>query len=148
MEAAICGIIHGVMPTNGAPVAYRRCKVGMRDEDYGTSLVIGGSGQEVTAVFAQSPGALQLLPTRRYSPGWLKLLREEQSRTVPAMSAVPSPSQCPYETIYLERSRWWGVDQRRMAGAQRRDCHRMERLQTSDWKRTRIPRSARHLLPP
>src|SRR5690606_4951862 len=109
MEAAICGIIHGVMPTNGAPVAYRRCKVGMRDEDYGTSLVIGGSGQEVTAVFAQSPGALQLLPTRRYSPGWLKLLREEQSRTTPAMPAVPSPSQCPYETIYLERHRWWGL---------------------------------------
>lgn len=109
MEAAICGIIHGVMPTNGAPVAYRRCKVGMRDEDYGTSLVIGGSGEEVTAVFAQSPGALQLLPTRRYSPGWLKLLREEQSRTTPAMPAIPSPSQCPYETIYLERHRWWGL---------------------------------------
>ncbi|MCD0497702.1 hypothetical protein LP085_12620 [Achromobacter sp. MY14] len=109
METAICGIIHGVMPTNGAPVAYRRCKVGMRDEDYGTSLVIGGSGQEMTAVFAQSPGALQLLPTQRYSPGWLKLLREEQSRTTPAMPAIPSPSQCPYETIYLERYRWWGL---------------------------------------
>ncbi|WP_223265036.1 esterase/lipase family protein [Achromobacter spanius] len=106
MEAAICGIVHGVMPTNGAPVAYRRCKVGMRDESFGASLVIGGTGQEVTAVFAQSPGALQLLPTTRYSPGWLKLLRESQSR---AQSAMPALDQCPYDTIYLERLRWWGL---------------------------------------
>ncbi|PPA72767.1 alpha/beta hydrolase [Achromobacter spanius] len=106
MESAICGIVHGVMPTNGAPVAYRRCKVGMRDESFGTSLVIGSNGQEVTAVFAQSPGALQLLPTTRYAPGWLKLLRENQSRT---LSAMPALDQCPYDAIYLERHRWWGL---------------------------------------
>ncbi|QYJ24349.1 hypothetical protein KYT87_14640 [Achromobacter sp. ES-001] len=106
METAICGIVHGVMPTNGAPVAYRRCKVGMRDESFGASLVIGSNGQEVTAVFAQSPGALQLLPTTRYAPGWLKLLRENQSR---ALSAMPALDQCPYDSIYLERHRWWGL---------------------------------------
>ncbi|CUJ52119.1 lipase/acyltransferase domain-containing protein [Achromobacter kerstersii] len=109
METAICGIIHGVMPTNGAPVAYRRCKVGMGDESFGSSLVIGSRGQDVTAVFAQSPGALQLLPTRSYTPNWLKLIRADGGRDIPAVSQWPSATQCPYETIYLERKRWWGL---------------------------------------
>ena len=32
MEAKIAGKLHGVMPTVGAPVACRRCKVGMMDQ--------------------------------------------------------------------------------------------------------------------
>lgn len=63
MTTKIVGIVHGVMPATGAAVAYRRCKIGMRDESFGASLVIGSNGQEVTAVFAQAPGALQLLPS-------------------------------------------------------------------------------------
>jgi pimeloyl-ACP methyl ester carboxylesterase len=57
MTARIAGIVHGVMPAVGAAVAYRRCKVGMRDEDFGAGLVIGSNGREVTAVFAPAPFA-------------------------------------------------------------------------------------------
>ncbi|WP_226477261.1 alpha/beta hydrolase [Pseudomonas sp. MWU16-30323] len=104
MAAKIAGVVHGVMPATGAPVAYRRCKVGMSDEDPIAGAVIGPTGQEVTAVFAQAPGALQLLPTQDYTPGWLKLIDDK------GVSAMPrQPVKDPYEEIYLRRDRWWGL---------------------------------------
>lgn len=104
MEDRIAGVVHGVMPAIGAAVAYRRCKVGMRDESYMAGLVIGSNGREVTAVFSQAPGALQLLPTSEYRPGWLRI----QS----ANGATPDevqPVSDPYRDIYLRRNRWWGL---------------------------------------
>jgi pimeloyl-ACP methyl ester carboxylesterase len=104
MSAKIAGVVHGVMPATGAPVAYRRCKVGMSDEDPIAGAVIGPTGQEVTAVFAQAPGALQLLPTQDYAPGWLRLIDNH------GLSAMPrQPVKDPYEEIYLRRDRWWGL---------------------------------------
>ena len=104
MSAKIAGVVHGVMPATGAPVAYRRCKVGMSDEDPIAGAVIGPTGQEVTAVFAQAPGALQLLPTQDYAPGWLRLIDNH------GVSAMPrQPVKDPYEEIYLRRDRWWGL---------------------------------------
>ncbi|AZE54643.1 hypothetical protein C4K03_2488 [Pseudomonas synxantha] len=104
MSAKIAGVVHGVMPATGAPVAYRRCKVGMSDEDPIAGAVIGPTGQEVTAVFAQAPGALQLLPTQDYAPGWLRLIDSQ------GVSAMPrQPVKDPYGEIYLRRDRWWGL---------------------------------------
>nr|WP_314568237.1 alpha/beta hydrolase [uncultured Pseudomonas sp.] len=104
MAAKIAGVVHGVMPATGAPVAYRRCKVGMADEDPIAGAVIGPTGQEVTAVFAQAPGALQLLPAQNYAPGWLRLIDDQ------GVSAMPrQPVKDPYEEIYLCRDRWWGL---------------------------------------
>jgi hypothetical protein len=103
MEAKIAGIVHGVMPALGAAVAYRRCKLGMKDEDPKAAIVIGNDGPKVTAVFAQAPGALQLLPNQHYPRLWLKVFEpgggplEEQ------------PSHDPYRDIYLRRDRWWGL---------------------------------------
>ncbi|WP_455930246.1 esterase/lipase family protein [Pseudomonas fluorescens] len=104
MADKIAGVVHGVMPATGAPVAYRRCKVGMKDEDPIAGAVIGPTGQEVTAVFAQAPGALQLLPNQDYTPGWLRLVDDQ------GLSAMPrQPVTDPYEEIYLRRDRWWGL---------------------------------------
>ena len=104
MSAKIAGVVHGVMPATGAPVAYRRCKVGMSDEDPIAGAVIGPTGQEVTAVFAQAPGALQLLPTQDYAPGWLRLIDNH------GVSAMPrQPVKDPYEEIYWRRDRRWGL---------------------------------------
>lgn len=102
MAERIAGIVHGVMPAIGAPVAYRRCKVGMRDEDYAASLVIGQTGQEVTAVFAQAPGALELLPTQQYNSGWLQVKD-------PVGNDLLSPQPDPYQGIYGVKDRWWGL---------------------------------------
>lgn len=103
MQDAIAGIVHGVMPAVGAAVAYRRCKVGMRDENFAAGLVIGSNGREVTAVFSQAPGALQLLPTRQYRTGWLKVKDAQGAE----LETVPNVD--PYSEIYLRRDRWWGL---------------------------------------
>jgi hypothetical protein len=103
MESKIVGIVHGVMPATGAPVAYRRCKVGMNDEDPAAGLVIGSDGLEVTAVFAQSPGALQLLPSETYGINWLQI-------SDPVGGIISTfPKADPYEEIYLQRGRWWSL---------------------------------------
>lgn len=108
MAQKIAGIVHGVMPAEGAPVAYRRCKVGMADEGEGIAasmgaLIIGNNGRDVTAVFAQSPGALQLLPTTSYALNWLKV-RDEQWQVVHR-----GPMNNPYDEIYKRKDRWWGL---------------------------------------
>ncbi|RPE74670.1 hypothetical protein [Vulcaniibacterium tengchongense] len=103
MQDKIAGIVHGVMPAVGAAVAYRRCKVGMRDEDFVAGLVIGSNGREVTAVFSQAPGALQLLPSREYRSNWLKI-KDANGRDIETQ-----PSTDPYVDIYLKRDRWWGL---------------------------------------
>jgi pimeloyl-ACP methyl ester carboxylesterase len=103
MLKKIVGIVHGVMPATGAAVAYRRCKVGMMDEDLVAGLVIGSSGKEVTAVFAQSPGALQLLPSEDYGSKWLEVLAPNGN------SVLSLPLSDPYEEIYLKKDKWWGL---------------------------------------
>ena len=104
--ASIAGIVHGVMPAVGAAVAYRRCKVGMADEDFGAGLVIGSTGREVTAVFSQAPGALQLLPSKDYAPQWLRV----QDATGKIVESWPAPEASdPYASVYLKRDRWWGL---------------------------------------
>jgi hypothetical protein len=104
IKEKIAGIVHGVMPAVGAPVAYRRCKVGMWDEDAGASLVIGTSGHLVSAVFANAPGALQLLPSQDYGNGWLKL-QDAQGQT---LRQLPAQGQNPYDAIY-KSTKWWGL---------------------------------------
>lgn len=103
MTQKIVGIVHGVMPAIGAAVAYRRCKVGMGDESFGAGLVIGSNGQEVTAVFAQSPGALQLLPSKDYGTNWLQISDTDDK----VISSFPKSD--PYSEIYLQQDRWWAL---------------------------------------
>jgi hypothetical protein len=116
MEGKIAGIVHGVMPTTGAAIAYRRCKVGMKDEgatgasaaailSWGGNLTIGNTGQEITTVFAQAPGALQLLPTAQYAQrNWLQVCNTDAS----LLPEQPDTSD-PYTNVYTERIKWWGL---------------------------------------
>jgi pimeloyl-ACP methyl ester carboxylesterase len=103
MQEKIAGIVHGVMPAVGAAVAYRRCKVGMQDEDAIAAMVIGSTGRDVTAVFAQAPGALQLLPSEGYDARWLSIADGTAKNT------LNLPVSDPYEEIYLVRDSWWGL---------------------------------------
>lgn len=78
----IAGVIHGVMPALGAPVAYRRIASGTEPStpnDYplkkfaGTKAarILGGSTAKTTPVLATSAGALELLPNHQYPSPWL-----------------------------------------------------------------------------
>jgi pimeloyl-ACP methyl ester carboxylesterase len=109
MAGKIAGVVHGVMPAVGAAVAYRRCKLGMREESYGAGLVIGSNGQEVTAVFAQAPGALQLLPSQRYNAGWLRVAESKGQPALRLPMAGARGTCDPYSEIYACRDKWWGL---------------------------------------
>jgi hypothetical protein len=100
----IHGIVHGVMPTQGAPVAYRRCRAGFEGSGIAGSAVasiLGGTGPEVSAVFSNSPGALQLLPSRLYGTDWLQI-RDHTGAVVHTL-----PKSDPYSEIYTQKEAWW-----------------------------------------
>lgn len=78
----IAGVIHGVMPAFGAPVAYRRIACGTETtsptngphENLAASRlakILGNSSEKTTPVLATSAGALELLPNHRYPAPWL-----------------------------------------------------------------------------
>lgn len=116
----ILGIVHGVMPDLGSPMAYKRMKTG---ESSPTGMVIGASGAEMTPVLAQSPGPLQLLPGTQYGSGWLKIDGMQQG--------LPRDGD-PYSEIYLERSAWWGLCEERFINPQNKTMDKTQ--QDADWK--------------
>ena len=80
----IAGVIHGVMPAFGAPVAYRRIACGTETssptngskenlEASRLAKILGDTSEETTPVLSTSPGALELLPTHRYPAPWLHI---------------------------------------------------------------------------
>src|SRR5450830_404615 len=102
----ILGVVHGVMPTTGAATAYKRVKSGVEGS---AGIVVGDDAAEVTAVFAQSPGPLQLLPSSEYGNGWLKIRDGEQRISLPQRPGKASASCDPYGEIYTVRGKWWGL---------------------------------------
>ena len=101
----VIGVIHGVMPTHGAAAAYRRCHAGFEGGSYMpsglVSKILGEDGPEVAAVFSNSPGALQLLPSKLYGTGWLEV-SDNSDRLLKRL-----PVADPYKEIYEEKQAWW-----------------------------------------
>lgn len=97
-KEVILGVVNGVMPATGAAVAYKRVKAGTEGS---AGTVIGRKAAEVTAVFAQAPGPLQLLPTPEYGTHWLKI--RDGNRM------VSLPRSDPYNEIYTVRGKWWAL---------------------------------------
>lgn len=103
----VLGIVHGVQPITGAPAAYKRVRAGNEASGIISAIaaqVLGWSGAEVAPVFAQSPGPLELLPTKQYPKGWLQIRRRE---TGSSQDVLALPINDPYEEIYRERDQWW-----------------------------------------
>lgn len=98
-EGKVLGIVHGEQPANGAAAAYHHCRSG-----YGgvSGLVLGRNAAQVTAVFANSPGAMELLPNQQYPTGWLKV--RVGNNTAPV---IQLPDSDPYLEIYLQKDHWW-----------------------------------------
>ncbi|MBB3212205.1 pimeloyl-ACP methyl ester carboxylesterase [Herbaspirillum sp. Sphag1AN] len=95
----VLGVVHGVMPATGAATAYKRVKAGVEGV---AGIVVGDDAAKVTAVFAQAPGPLQLLPSREYGNGWLKIKNGDQRISLPLHND-------PYGEIYTVRGKWWGL---------------------------------------
>jgi len=116
--ADIAGIIHAVMPTLGAPVAYRRIACGTEGERYASGLVdnvkanrfvdiAGTTPNQTTAVMASAPGVLELLPNHLYPKPWLlvKTLvhvnHEDKEQQV-----IGLPAGNPYD-MYRDMQSWY-----------------------------------------
>lgn len=117
MQGQIAGVLHGVMPATGAAVAYKRVRCGTEGK---AGMVIGGDAAKVTAVFANSPGALQLLPSKDYGPGWLKLGSGEGKAFNETMSL---PLADPYEEIYKKKGMWWSLVREELIDPAKVDGH-------------------------
>jgi hypothetical protein len=63
--------------------------------------ILGRDGKEVAAVFSNSPGALQLLPSKRYGNQWLKI------QDGGGKDLLKLPKADPYAEIYREKDAWW-----------------------------------------
>jgi hypothetical protein len=119
LNDVVLGIFHSVQPVHGAGAAYKRVRSGVTGYSP-AALVIGNTGQDVTAVFANAPGPLELLPTPAYGQGWLKVVDEHDR----VLTQWPSPPRnlkrhgetldalktegTPLNDIYLKESdNWW-----------------------------------------
>jgi hypothetical protein len=121
-EGKVLGVIHGVQPAVGSPAAYWRMKAGFERPRGGphrqfwdwlrnplkmakhslvghiSAVILGTNGEEVTSLLANSPGGLELLPTKDYrdnagNRAWLSYPA--------AKGEVRLPVADPYEEIYL-----------------------------------------------
>ncbi len=97
-------VIHGAMPTYGSPAAYKRMRAGF--EGVTTSTVLGSNSSSVTAMLANSPGGLQLLPSQFHvstdgNKEWLKVTFKESG------DVLSLPKSDPYEEIYSKKTEWW-----------------------------------------
>ncbi|MCC2955711.1 hypothetical protein LK542_08800 [Massilia sp. IC2-477] len=110
LQEKVLGIVHGVMPSIGAPAAYKRMRAGFEDpgmmgnpvESIGAK-VAGNYGDEVTAVLANSPGALQLLPSESYGNGWLRVTHNGRE-----LESWPKHGD-PYSEIYKVKGKWYSL---------------------------------------
>ncbi len=108
--ADIAGVVHGVMPAEGAAAAYRRIVTGSEDVGALPAYVLGKNTEHVTAVLANAPGGLELLPGKAYNNGkpWLflngsGLMNGKDLHT----NVVSLPKSDPYEEIYKADKVWW-----------------------------------------
>lgn len=117
-QEKVYGVVHGVMPDKGAVATYTRMKQGTEvrkdlEEDFTTRLigklkstvtrqVLSRSAKHMVAVCAQSPGPLELLPTKEYGIDWLSIKE-------PDGNVHSYPKEDPFNEIYLNRKNWWGL---------------------------------------
>lgn len=118
----ILGVVHGVQPVTGAPVVYRRFKSGTEANGFfdlagiGAAVVLGWDAADTTCVLGNSPGPMELLPTRHYGPGWLRIkdgngnefrLPEGDPYAILEGRMEADPYGGIYEVSALDK--WWGM---------------------------------------
>lgn len=117
LNDCVLGIYHSVQPVYGSAAAYKRVRSGV-DGHLPAPAIIGNTGQDVTAVFANAPGPLELLPTPEYGHNWLKV-QDRNGKTLaqwPADAGVlaadsnttKAVSGAPLDDIYTQDpEKWW-----------------------------------------
>lgn len=113
MADRILGIVHGVMPAIGAPATYKRIRAGFEKIE---QVILGRNAAECTAVMANAPGPLELLPTAQYKTQskegarhWLRASGIKiNAQGLPEEADIFLGETDPYTDIYTNNTeRWW-----------------------------------------
>jgi hypothetical protein len=109
----VLGIYHNVMPTIGAAGAYKRMRFGFRENDNFTpagyaagvaAQILAPDGQHATAILANAPAPLEMMPGRAYGKGWLKVIDNAGKE----LWSWPKREESALESIYLLPAQsWW-----------------------------------------
>ncbi len=97
----ILGICHGVMPADGAAACYHHVRSGYNGF---SRFVLGKDAAQVTAIFANACGPLELLPNDLYGNDWLKAVGRSAAGN---QELFALPKGDPYIDIYPKRDVWW-----------------------------------------
>lgn len=104
----VLGIYHNVMPTIGAAGAYKRMRFGFQ-ETWGLAAhyeakVLGRNGENATAILANAPAPLEMMPGAAYGSNWLKIVDVYGD----LMYSWPSLTGTALNDIYLKPEKaWW-----------------------------------------
>jgi pimeloyl-ACP methyl ester carboxylesterase len=107
-DVKVLGMYHNVMPTIGAGSAYKRMRFGFKEKwGYTASLeasTLAIDGKHATAILANTPAPLELLPGKAYGRDWLKVV-DGSGKT---LWSWPRGSATVVDSIYLQPdSAWW-----------------------------------------
>ncbi len=120
----VLAVFSTVMPTDGAPAAYKRFHFGFENPGFrilhvaesAGYVVLGRQGELVTALLGHMPGAQELLPNTRYRTNdgqrqWMHVLNPQRNLIGSAISGrggyVHLPQSNPYTEIYRRSDRMW-----------------------------------------
>ncbi|MYM41259.1 hypothetical protein GTP27_18235 [Pseudoduganella sp. CY13W] len=102
IEDLVLGAVHSVMPALGAAITYKRMRCGFEGGPANIpKRVLGYDGHEVTAVLSNSPGGLELLPTKNYGNSWLKIVFDNTT-----LLSLPQKNN-PITEIYKIQNKWY-----------------------------------------
>lgn len=135
MADRILGIVHGVMPAIGAPATYKRIRAGFEGAE---QVILGRNAADCTAIMANAPGPLELLPTAQYKTKTSQGTRHWLRASYTAMSSEGRQQEQdvllgdgdPYADIYLNNSdNWWKLVKEELidpAGREKREKAKKE----------------------
>jgi hypothetical protein len=107
-DVKVLGMYHNVMPTMGAASAYKRMRFGFQDKpgplEELKARILAIDGKSATAILANTPAPLEMLPGNEYGQEWLKVV-DGFGKT---LWTWPREKQTALESIYIQPdSAWW-----------------------------------------
>lgn len=107
-ELTILGVYHSVMPAIGAAGAYKRMRFGFQEKDTIAgeyeAEILGINGEHATAILANAPAPLEMMPGVAYGEKWLRVVDQQDNE----LWSWPRESATALDAIYLQPpNAWW-----------------------------------------
>ncbi|MEM8516972.1 hypothetical protein [Janthinobacterium sp. CAN_S7] len=107
-DLTILGIYHSVMPAIGAAGAYKRMRFGFQEKDTTAGKyeaeILGINGMHATAILANAPAPLEMMPGVVYGEKWLRVVDQQDKE----LWSWPREGTTALDAIYLQPpNAWW-----------------------------------------